>query len=311
MSSTAARFAARWLVRDTFRQARASGVFWLMLAVTLGCVAACLSVTVVEGVPLEGTAGRHVGSRVEWANGLLHVDVPGDRAGAVRAVQTKLAGGVADAAGLLLALLWTAGLLPAFLEPSAVTVLLAKPVPRWALLAGKCLGALLFVGVQALAFVAGTWLALGLRTGVWDLSYWLCLPLLLLNFAVFFSFSALLAVATRSTVACVFGSVLFWLLCWAMNFGRHAVRSAAELNCMPEGVGRSAEIGYWLLPKPLDFHLVLSEALQAAPVTGDFLNVGLLAERGLWSPVASLLASALFAAVLLGVAAYDFLTAEY
>ena len=41
-----------------------------------------------------------------------------------------LAGVVADTAGVLLALLWTAGFLPTFLEPAAVTVLLAKPAPR-------------------------------------------------------------------------------------------------------------------------------------------------------------------------------------
>ena len=84
-------------------------------------------------------------------------------------------------------------------------MLLAKPVPRWLLLAGKFVGVLAFVALQGSLFVGGTWLALGVRTGVWDAAYFLCVPLLLLHFAVFFSFSAMLAVATRSTVACVLG----------------------------------------------------------------------------------------------------------
>jgi len=63
-------------------------------------------------------------------------------------------------------------------------------------------------------FVVLTWFALGLRTNVWDMTYWWCIPLLLLQFAVLYSFSVLLAVTTRSTVACVFGSLLFWLLAW-------------------------------------------------------------------------------------------------
>src|SRR5262249_52015854 len=75
---------------------------------------------------------------------------------------------VADWAGLLLALVWTAGFLPSFLEPASVSVLLAKPVPRWLVLAGKVLGVVAFVGVLAVAFVGATWLALALRTGVWD-----------------------------------------------------------------------------------------------------------------------------------------------
>src|SRR5687768_15702853 len=38
-----------WLVRDTFRQSLASGVCWLMVAVTLLCVLVCLTVEVVPG----------------------------------------------------------------------------------------------------------------------------------------------------------------------------------------------------------------------------------------------------------------------
>jgi hypothetical protein len=128
---------------------------------------------------------------------------------------------------------------------------------------------------------------------------------------VFFGFSALLAVATRSTVACVFGTVLFWLMCWATNFGRHAVRSLAVLEGLPAGAGRALDLGYWLLPKPLDFHLILQDALQTGPALGGLLSTRTMAEQGLWSPGLSVLASVLCGAALLGVAAYDFLTAEY
>src|SRR5437764_1178461 len=82
----------------------------------------------------------------------------------------------------------------------AVSVLLAKPTPRWMLLAGKYVGVLAFVLVHAMLFVGGTWLAIGVRTQVWDASYLYAIPLLLLHFAVFFSVSLLLAVCTRSTV---------------------------------------------------------------------------------------------------------------
>src|SRR5262249_4742093 len=156
-------------------------------------------------------------TRVDAALGLVSFDVAGDRGAAVRAVQAGLASAAADSLGLLLALLWTAGLLPGFLDPAAVAVLLAKPLPRALLLLGRCLGVLVFVAGQGLLFVAGTWLALGLASGVWEARYLLCLPLGLLNFAVYFSFSALLAVATRHTAACVFGAAAFWCLAWAAN----------------------------------------------------------------------------------------------
>jgi ABC-type transport system involved in multi-copper enzyme maturation permease subunit len=296
-------FALRWLVRDTFRQARAGGIFWLMLAISLVCIVTLLTVQIRPGT--EG------GTRLELGFGALGLEVPGGRAEAVRALELQLSGWVADAVGLLLALLWTAGFLPSFLEPGSVAVLLAKPLPRWGLLAGKSLGVLAFVAFQGTVLVGGTWLALGMRTGMWDPTYLLCLPLLLVQFAVFFSFSAMLAVATRSTVACVFGTVLFWGLCWATNFGRHAVRSLAVLEGLPGGVGRALDLGYWVLPKPLDFHLILQDALRTGPVGGGLIDLRLLAEQGLWSPGLSVLASVLCGAVLLAVAGYDFVSAEY
>ena len=207
MDAPAAILVIRWLVRDTFRQARASGIFWLMLAVSALSVALCLSVRVEGDVPLvkEGpndpealpriylaraniavatlvadgaaqsmgiwrvpepvhsieynqvmTAIRQkvplIQGRLTLAFGAIELDIARDRRHAVRSIQSVLVGWVADAAGLLLALLWTAGFLPTFVEPTAVVVLLAKPVPRWSLLAGKFIGVLVFVAFQAIVF---------------------------------------------------------------------------------------------------------------------------------------------------------------
>jgi ABC-type transport system involved in multi-copper enzyme maturation permease subunit len=295
-----------WLVRDTFRQSRAAGIFWLMLGITGLCALLCLTLSVTEG----GEPGAPV-SHVRLGLGLIQYDAPGGRADAVRALLAHLAGAVAGSAGLLLVLLWTAALLPSFLEPSALTVLLVKPVPRWGLLAGKCLGVFAFVAFQAGAFVGTTWLALGARSGAWDLGYLLCVPVLLAHFAVFFSFSAMLAVATRNAVVCVLGSLLFWLVCTAMNFGRHAVASVPDLSALPGGLGRGIEFGYWVLPKPLDFHILMMQAQDRGPGFGRLIHVPTLIERGAWSPEWAVASSLLCAAVLLAVTAYDFVTAEY
>ncbi len=365
MNAPAALLTIGWLIRDTFRQARASGIFWLMLGVSVLCIALCLSVSIEGDVPLQyggpdrpellprsdlagasvaaagvvaGGAGQSLGAwsipspfysreyqqvakaqrhgvplargRLTLAFGAIPIDLTRDRLHAVRILQGVLASWVADAAGLLLALMWTAGFLPSFLDSSAAAVLLAKPVPRWSLLAGKFLGVLVFVAFQGLVFVGGTWLALGLRTGVWAPTYFLCLPVLLLHFAVFYSFSALLAVTTRSTVACVFGSILFWLVCWGMNFGRHAALALAELNDL-QSFGVVSELAYWVLPKPLDFHLALVQVLQADDLAVRVVDVQGLAERGAWSPGLSILASVLAGGTLLATAAYEFVKADY
>jgi hypothetical protein len=300
-----------WLVGDTFRQSRASGIFWLMLAVSAVCAAACLTAVEVAEPPPAAPASAAPASRLEIAFGLIRAPLTGDRNQAVRGVQLQLAAWVADAAGMLLVLIWTAGLLPSFFDPNAAVVLFAKPAPRWALLTGKILGVLLFVAFQASAFVGATYLALGARTGVWDPTYFLCVPLLLLHFAVFFSFSAMLAATTRSTAACVFGSVVFWLFCWALNFGRHAALLLPEVQQATGGGLPALEWCYWALPKPLDFHEVLVDLLQARGSGGQLVNVPGLAAHGAWAPGLSLLASAACAVVLLGVTAYEVYWTEY
>jgi hypothetical protein len=298
--SAAKRAVLGWLMRDTFRQAHSSGIFWLMLATTLGCVLLCLTATAGPGM-----------DSLDLAFGAIRISAANSLGRAVGVLEANLAGWVADVGGLALALMWTAGFVPAFLEAGAVAVLLAKPVPRWALLAGKFLGVVAFVALQFAVFLLGTWLALGVRTGIWDTTYLKCLPLLVLHFAVFFSFSAMLAVATRSTAACLFGSVLFWLLCWAMNLGRHVALLGPDLSALSPAFAPVVNGGYWLLPKPLDFHVLLLDGLQEDHPFRRLVDTRALVDRGSWSPAASLLASTACAVVLLTLAAYDFMTADY
>src|SRR5262249_52441487 len=149
--------------------------------------------------------GGNSGGRLTLGFGLLRVGLFRDGPSAAHFLQALLGRWVAGTFGTLLVLVWTAGFIPEFLQPAHAAVQLVKPLPRWALLAGKYLGVLAFVGAQVVVFVAGTWAALGLRTGVWDLNYLLCIPLLLFQFAVVYSVSALLAVLTRSGVLCAIG----------------------------------------------------------------------------------------------------------
>lgn len=279
-----------WLVRDTFRQSLASGLCWLLLGLSTICILVCLSVS-VSGHRSLAAAGETNGNflprfdrdahdahklkqsgtivadgTLSLAFGAVRVPLARDTHDAVHFLELVLAAGVADTLGLLLTLVWTAGFLPGFLDPRAISVLLAKPVPRWVLLLGKYVGVLAFVLVHASYFVLGTWLALALRTGIWDANYLLSVPLLLLHFAIFFSVSLLLAVCTRSTVSCVFGSIAFWGICWAINYGRDSVMAAAVVA--PEGsfsapLVRLANFAYWIFPKPVDLSRFFFDTLGA------------------------------------------------
>jgi hypothetical protein len=96
-----------------------------------------------------------------------------------------------------------------------------------------------------------------------------------------------------------------------MNFGRHAALLLPGFDGLSPAFAHTVEVSYWVLPKPLDVHLLILNNLQDDHLLTHLVDTNALAARGAWSPAASLLASALCALVLLALAAYDFLTADY
>ncbi len=315
-----------WVVYATFREALASRLFAATTLVAGVCIAFCLSMRVEGQPPLPCDPGearmrlppeeiQRIGpanavgvdvafSEVRFLFGAIRVPYRHYPEDAVIFVQLLLAGFVADTAGVLLALIWTAGFLPGFLDPARSSLLLAKPTPRWALLAGQYLGVLAFVTLQTAAFVVGTWLALGVATGEWTPLYLFCVPVLLLHFAVFFSFSAFLAVRTRSTTICLVGSLAFWLLCWCVNHHWHAARSAGAESAWLASA-------YWILPKPADLNWLLFELLHADHYFGRLLDYAVLREQGGITLAVSILTSLVFTIVALALSARRFARMDY
>lgn len=350
------------LLGDTYRQAHASAVLWIMLSVTVLGFLLCLSVSVKgfeskgspedhpEWLPANATAqytvqdvmlylggpgsaftalgNTHVRDRhyrqeaqrtgVQNPEGMLYlgfgmieVQRSRDAADAVRNLQVLLASTMAGIVGMVLAIIWTAGFLPTFLEPSAAAVLLVKPTPRWVLLIGKYLGVVLFFGVQVLIFVVLTWLALGWRTGVWEPEYLMTAPLMTLQFAIFYSFSVMLAVVTRNTVACAFGTLLFFVACIVMNTARHSlVIHAGEPGYLAH-VPVVVEAGYWFLPKPVDLTIILASILDASNYFQQMFEFRTLNQKQAFQPMMSLLASCLFMVGSLWIGAAQFNEIDY
>jgi ABC-type transport system involved in multi-copper enzyme maturation permease subunit len=332
MTFPAALRILRGMIRDTFRQSLASKVFGGLLAITLLATLVCLSIEVHGDVPRPGPNDgvpaflprsevpklgedrvrqdgiRVVSGEVSLGFGLITVPLGRHRDDAVRLIQLLLAGGVADTLGILLAILWTAGFLPSFLEPQSATVMLAKPVPRWLLLLGKYLGVVFFVAIQATLFIALTWTALGLRTGVWNVHYWLAVPLLTLNFAILYAVSVFLGVATRNTITTLFGTLVVWLIAWTMNFA-YLRTHAVPTN--PASAPPAIAAAYWVLPKPVNLGALFYEGLQAEGLTLKVPELEAAQTRGVASAEWSIITSMLFAMVMLAAAAYEFHHTDY
>ncbi len=323
-----------WLLRDTARQLRATGLVWALGVLCLLAVVLCASAEItpnaldarseeVEEFLPRGDrdvalAGKEripvISGELTLGFGALRVPLGRDRHDAVHFLELVLAAVVADTLGLLLALIWTAGLLPGFLDPRHLAVLLSKPAARWRLLVGKYLSVVLLVGVYATVFVSSTWLALGWRTGVWTADYWWCVPLSVMHFAVFFAFSTAVAVLLRSTAASILATLGFWLVCWGTNFGRHAMLASAyeaaggQVDARWNGL---IELSYWVLPKPADLGWLLQRQLSAESVfapLAEFTSVSGHGDLSLGLSVASSLA---FLVIALAAAAHSFTQVDY
>ena len=312
MSCAGIIYVFRWLIRDTFRQALANRVFWVMLGHCGMVILFCLSISIESGETLRPTDDLAIDRPARVCllrlRRLAPAVVPrraGDGAfhssGAGRRRLRHL--------GTLLALVLTAGFVPEFLQAGNATVLLSKPTPRWALLLGKYLGVLTLLACYVGLYVVGTWLALGLRTGFWVNSYLWGLPLLLLQIAAVYSFSAFLGVCTGSNLVCVFGSVLFWLLCWGMNYGRHMqVALESELPAQHFLFRFLVEVGYWILPKPVDLGMILHAAVESGQAETNLQKV---AELGAFHPLLSVLTSLAFVVGMIALAAQQLASKDY
>lgn len=120
-------------------------------------------------------------------------------------------------AATILALISTASIFPDFITSGSIDLVLAKPIGRLRLFTLKYISGLLFVALQVGAFAGLAFLIIGARTGTWEAGLLLAIPLVLVFFSYLFCMCVLLGVLTRSTVASLLLTLLFWLLLFAMN----------------------------------------------------------------------------------------------
>ena len=311
------------LVGDTFRQAMAGRILPIALALAALGVATCLSIRVegprtlkpdgaielLDGANRPLTAALVPLGRMTLGFGLVSVGNFRDAPAQVRFLQALLARWAVGVAGILILLAGTAGILPDFLKPEAASVLLAKPVPRWLLLAGKVAGTWAFVAALTGLFVVGTWAALGVRTGVWSTGYLATWPLLVAQFAGLHAASVVAATCTRNASASLFASLACWMVALGTNGARDQIQTLPP-STVPPAARAAVEAAYWALPKPIDLSGMLDRSVSASD------HFAVVAEGG--GPatsrrsVALWLASTLgFAAVMLGVAGRQLATTDY
>jgi len=128
----------------------------------------------------------------------------------IQGLQTLLVETMAGNFGILLSLAATAFFVPRMLEKGEADTLFSKPVSRFVLLVSRYLSGVLFVGVLSFVLVLGVHLGLLLRSGYSDPGFlWGALTLVYV-FAIVHAFSTVIGVFTRSAVAALLISILFY-----------------------------------------------------------------------------------------------------
>jgi hypothetical protein len=125
--------------------------------------------------------------------------------------------------GVFAAILVTSSIIPQMFEAGAIDLLLSKPISRACLFLTKFAGGCAFIGLIAAYFIAGLWLIAGSRFGIWKNSLFLCIPIMLFLFAIYYGVSALAGVVWRNAIVSVVITVLFWALCFSVGLLKNVV----------------------------------------------------------------------------------------
>jgi len=207
---------------DAYRGLRARKMFWIVLILSFLVVAcfACLGVS-DKGLTLL-TWDLHVGpTATEMPPGVLY--------------KFMFAGFGVDFwltwIATILALISTAGIFPSFIAKGAIDLVVSRPISRLRLFLTQYAAGLLFVTLQITAFSAASFLVIGLRGGLWEPGLFLAVPLVVCFFSYLFSVCVLLGLLTRSTVAALLLTLLFWFLVFSVHSaetGLLAVETMAE-----------------------------------------------------------------------------------
>ncbi len=201
----------RALLLDSFRMMVARKLFWVTLAISTLVVIAYGSI----GSNSEG---------LTLFFGAIKFDVPmlADHSQAYRAlIQLIFANFLVPIwlawIATILALVSTTSIFPDFQAQGAIDIVLSKPITRWKIFLVKYAGSMIFVFLQVGIFCLGVFLVVGLRLGEWNRTILLGIPIVLVFFSYLYSFNALIGVVTKSAIAALLFTMLFWFMLFVVQ----------------------------------------------------------------------------------------------
>jgi hypothetical protein len=194
------------LFHDAYRELNSKRMFWISLVISGLVVLAFLAI----GVANDGNLSLF-GMR-------LPLPLPFGKVELYKIAFSNLGVGLwLTFVGAILAVVSTAGIFPDLITSGSVDLYLSKPISRPRLFLTKYATGLLFVSLQVAVFCAASFLVIGIRGGLWEPRLFLAIPLVVCFFSYLYCFSVLIGLLTRSTIAAVLLTMLFWFLLWGID----------------------------------------------------------------------------------------------
>ncbi len=147
--------------------------------------------------------------------------------------------------GLFLSVFSASSFIPNLLEKGSVELFLSKPVSRRQIIWGKFWGGTIVVFVNVAFLIIGVWLLIGLKFGVWDLSFLTTIFTITFTFGVLYGLIILVGILTQSSLlAMMITYLIFFILSPVL-----ASRDKLELLIHNKIVNWFIDGLYYLIPK--------------------------------------------------------------
>lgn len=260
------------LIRDTFREALARKIFWVLFGLSTLLILFFLFLLRIDIVAGATAARVSLFGRETSANPDVDRVVRGVYGGIATFLYTW---------GMFLAVFASAGLVPSVLEPGRIELLLSKPLSRPHILLGRFAGNVLVVSLNTAYLVLGVWSILGIKTGIWSPSFLIAIATTTFVFAVLLAVVVLIGVWLESAAAATMITVALMIISPIL------AQTSLMMRLLSSEWSRNLwRVLYYSFPKVYELGKMTLDAIQSRTFAG-FMPI--------WS-------SALFGAVMLGAA---------
>lgn len=208
---------------DAYRSLNAKKMFWIVLALS-GLVVAAFAMLGINEDGLSIAFWQLDGEWAQWINS--DVIAP---ATFYKLLFSSFGINIwLSTVATILALISTAGIFPDLVGSGSIDLVLCKPISRLRLFATQYVAGLLFVTLQVTVFCLACFLLIGIRGGSWEPGLFIAVPLVVCFFSYLFSVCVYVGVKTRSTLAALLTTLLFWVFAFGLSYAELFLEATAE-----------------------------------------------------------------------------------